>query len=126
VATGLRCDFTYVEVVYRLKRAYCRVAGHSGEWSYPDSRCVRARICCRCGLEQSEQVHTWSPFEYLAADRCDQERRCVRCGATESRTAHAWGPWRYVGRDHVLLKLHQARTCSRCHVDEEQEFERAF
>jgi hypothetical protein len=112
--------------VGRLKRAYCRVVGHTGEWSYPDARCVQARVCRRCGRVQNEQVHTWSSFEYLAADRCDQERRCARCGATEARTVHAWGPWRYVGRDHVLLKLHQVRTCGRCSVQEEQEFERAF
>jgi hypothetical protein len=36
------------------------------------------------------------------------------------------GPWRYVGLDHVLLKLHQVRTCARCSIEEDQVFERAF
>jgi hypothetical protein len=110
----------------RVKRAYCRIVGHTGEWSSPDSRCVRVRACLRCGRAQSKQAHTWTSFAYLATDRCDQERRCNRCRATETRTIHEWGPWRYVGRDDVLLKLHQVRTCGRCSVQEEQEFERAF
>jgi hypothetical protein len=48
------------------------------------------------------------------------------CGATETRARHEWGPWRYVGRDSFLLKLRQVRTCGRCGVEKQQEFERAF
>jgi hypothetical protein len=117
---------TYARAMSRLASAYCRILGHTGEWSLPDTRCVRTQSCPRCGHTRSQQAHTWTAFEYVAADRCNQERRCDRCGATETRALHRWGPWRYVGRDSVLLKLRQVRTCGRCGVDEEQEFERAF
>ena len=110
----------------RLAKAYCRVFGHTGEWSPPDTRCCRVQICSRCGYTRSQQAHTWTTFEYLASDRCDQERRCGRCGTLETRAMHAWGPWRYVGKDSFLLKLRQVRTCRRCGVEEQQEFERAF
>jgi hypothetical protein len=93
-----------------LARARCRVTGHAGGWTYPGDRCVRIRMCQRCGEVTSKQEHTWSPFEYVAAARCEQERRCDRCGAAESRVQHSWGPWRYVGeRD-----ARQFTTCGRC------------
>jgi len=44
----------------RLARAYCRVAGHTGDWTYPDERCVGVRMCKRCGDVTSKQEHTWS------------------------------------------------------------------
>ena len=110
----------------RLARACCRLFGHTGDWSHPDTRCVRVRRCPRCGEARSEQTHRWTAWEYVEAGRCVQQRRCDRCGATEARDWHQWGPWRYVGRDSVLLKLHQVRTCGRCRVEEQQEFERAF
>ena len=68
-----------------LARTCCRVAGHAGDWTYPDERCVRVRMCQRCGDVTSKQEHEWSAFGYLAASRCEQERRCHRCGAIESR-----------------------------------------
>ena len=42
-----------------LARTCCRVAGHTGEWTYPDERCVRVRMCQRCGEVTSKQEHTW-------------------------------------------------------------------
>jgi hypothetical protein len=93
-----------------LARAHCRLTGHTGDWTCPDERCIRIRMCQRCGEITSKQEHTWSPFEYVAATRCEQERRCDRCGAAESRVQHSWGPWRYVGeRD-----ARQFTTCGRC------------
>jgi ribosomal protein S27AE len=102
------------------------VAGHTGEWAHADAGCSRARVCARCGLVTSKQAHAWTAFEYVATDRCDEERSCQRCGETETRAVHAYGPWRYVGPDSFLRKLHQVRTCGRCGVEEQQEFERAF
>jgi len=66
------------------------VTGHTGDWTYPDERCVRVRMCQRCGEITSKQEHTWSPFEYVTATRCEQERRCDWCGAAESRVQHSW------------------------------------
>ena len=87
-----------------LARTCCQVVGHTGDWTYPDERCVRVRMCERCGEITSKQEHTWAAFEYLAADRCEQERRCDRCGAVESRVLHRWGPWLYVGPDAQLFR----------------------
>ena len=83
-------------------------------------------VCKRRGDATSRQAHTWSAFKYVATNRCDRERRCERCGAIESDLMHAWGPWRYVGPDSFLKKLRQVHTCSRCGIEERQEFERAF
>jgi hypothetical protein len=102
------------------------MVGHTGDWANPDSRCVRVRVCKRCGDVTTEQEHTWSAFEYVAPNRCEQERRCLRCGTVESRVVHEWGPWRYVGPDSLQLKLHQEHVCSRCGVDEKTDFQRAF
>ena len=77
----------------RLARTYCRVAGHTGDWTYPDAQCVRVRMCKRCGEVTSKQEHTWSAFGYVAASRCEQERRCQRCGAIESRAPDRRGRW---------------------------------
>jgi ribosomal protein L37E len=93
-----------------LARTHCRLTGHTGDWTYPDGRCVRIRMCQRCGEITSKQEHTWSPFEYVAAARCEQERRCDRCGAAESRVQHSWGPWRYASEH----DSRQATTCRRC------------
>ena len=100
-----------------LGRTYCRVAGHIGDWTYPDERCVRVRMCKRCGEVTSKQEHTWSAFEYVAASRCEQERRCHRCGAIESRVSHRWGPWRYTGEDPIYA-IRQFTTCGRCGAEE--------
>src|SRR5437763_1453148 len=97
----------------RPARAYCRVAGHTGDWTYPDERCVRVRMCKRCGDVTSKQEHTWSAFGYVAASRCEQERRCQRCGAVGSRILHRWGPWRYAGEDPIYA-VRQFTTCGRC------------
>jgi hypothetical protein len=97
-----------------LARTHCRVTGHTGDCIYPDERCVRVRMCKRCGEVTSKQEHTWSAFEYTATGRCEQERRCQWCGAIESRVAHSWGPWLYVGPDNFQLILRQSRTCGRC------------
>jgi hypothetical protein len=43
-----------------LARTCCRVAGHAGDWTYPDERCVRVRMCQRCGDVTSKQEHEWS------------------------------------------------------------------
>jgi hypothetical protein len=112
--------------VGRLARAQCRVVGHAGDWTYPDATCAQERVCRRCGDVTSRQAHTWSAFTYVATDRCDKERKCERCGTLETEFVHSWGPWRYVGPDSFLKKLRQVHTCSRCGVEEEQEFERAF
>ena len=109
-----------------MRAAYCRVVGHTGEWGYADAACVQERVCTRCGRTTSKQAHTWTEFDYVAADRCDQQRRCQRCGEIESRVVHVWGPWRYVGPDSFVLKLHQVHTCGRCGKEEQLEFERAF
>lgn len=101
-----------------LARACCRVAGHTGDWTYPDERCVRVRMCRRCGAVTSKQEHAWSAFGYLATDGCDQERRCDWCGAVESRVLHSWGPWRYVGPDNFAMVFRQFRTCGRCGAKE--------
>lgn len=90
------------------------MAGHTGEWTYPDERCVRVRMCRRCGDVISKQEHTWTVFGYLAANRCEQERRCNRCGAIESRVLHSWGPWLYVG----TYDARQFHTCGRCGAKE--------
>jgi hypothetical protein len=97
----------------RLARTWCRVAGHTGEWTYPDERCVRVRMCQRCGQVTSKQEHAWGAFGYLAASRCEQERRCDRCGAVESRVLHSWGPWLY-GLDNYF----QFHICGRCGAEE--------
>jgi hypothetical protein len=89
------------------------VAGHTGEWTYPDERCVRVRMCQRCGQVTSKQEHAWGAFGYLAASRCEQERRCDRCGAVESRVLHSWGPWLY-GLDNYF----QFHICGRCGAEE--------
>ena len=93
-----------------LARTHCRLTGHTGDWTYPDGRCVRIRMCQRCGEITSKQEHTWSPFEYVAAARCEQERRCDRCGAAESRVQHSFGPWRYASEHDAR----QSTTCRRC------------
>lgn len=93
-----------------LARAHCRVTGHTGDWTYPDERCVRIRMCQRCGEITSKQEHAWSPFEYATETRCEQERRCDRCGAAESRVQHSWGPWRYASERDAS----QSTTCRRC------------
>jgi hypothetical protein len=100
-----------------LARTCCRVAGHAGDWTYPDERCVRVRMCQRCGDVTSKQEHEWSAFGYLAASRCEQERRCHRCGAIESRIRHDWGPWRYAGEDPIYA-VRQVTTCGRCGAEE--------
>jgi hypothetical protein len=92
-------------------RICCRVAGHAGEWTYPDERCVRVRMCQRCGEVTSKQEHSWGAFGYLAAGRCEQERRCDRCGAAESRVRHSWGPFLY-GLDNYFV----SQICGRCGV----------
>ena len=93
-------------------RTCCRVAGHTGDWTYPDER-----MCKRCGSVTSKQEHEWSAFGYVAANRCEQERRCHRCGASESRIRHDWGPWRYAGEDPIYA-VRQVTTCSRCGAEE--------
>ena len=98
----------------RLARTYCRVAGHSGDWTYPDAQCVRVRMCKRCGEVTSKQEHTWSAFGYVAASRCEQERRCQRCGTIELRVLHRWGPWLYVGN----YDARQFHICGRCGAKE--------
>ena len=92
----------------------CRVAGHTGDWTYPDAQCVRVRMCKRCGEVTSKQEHAWSAFGYVAAGRCEQERRCQRCGAVESRVLHRWGPWLYVGN----YDARQFHICGRCGAKE--------
>jgi hypothetical protein len=100
-----------------LTRTCCRVAGHAGDWTYPDERCVRVRMCKRCGDVTSKQEHTWSAFKYIATSGCEQERRCYRCGASESRIRHDWGPWRYAGED-PMYTVRQVTTCGRCGAEE--------
>ena len=96
-----------------LARTSCRVAGHTGDWMYPDAQCVRVRRCKRCGEVTSKQEHEWSAFGYVATGRCEQERRCDRCGAIESRVLHSWGPWLY-GLDSYV----QFHLCGRCGAEE--------
>src|SRR5208282_2742194 len=97
----------------RLARTYCRVVGHTGDWTYPDARCVRVRICKRCGDVTNKQEHTWNAFEYVATSRCEQERRCHLCGAIESRV----GPWLYAGTNPIYV-VRQFQTCGRCGAEE--------
>jgi hypothetical protein len=109
----------------RLARRYCRVVGHTGDWTYPDAQCVRVRMCKRCGEVTSKQEHTWSAFGYVATGRCEQERRCQRCGAIESRVLHNWGPWLYAGPDNWQLMFRQYHTCGRCGAVEHTDLARA-
>jgi hypothetical protein len=97
-----------------LVKASCRVAGHTGDWTYPDERCIRVRMCKRCGNVTSKQEHEWGAFGYVATSRCEQERGCDRCGAIESRVLHSWGPWLYVG----MYDARQFHTCGRCGAKE--------
>ena len=109
-----------------LARTCCRVAGHTGEWTYPDEQCTRVRMCQRCGQVTSKQEHTWGgAFGYVGADRCEQERRCDRCGAAESRVLHSWGPWLYVGPDDCQL-IRQFHTCGRCGAKEHTRYFPAY
>ena len=98
-----------------LARTYCRVFGHTGDWTYPDERCARVRMCERCREVTNKQEHTWTAFEYVANERCEQERRCERCGAVESRVVHEWGSWLYAGTEQ---HFRQCRTCRRCGEEE--------
>ena len=100
-----------------LARTCCRVAGHTGTWTYPDERCIRVRMCQRCGQVTSKQEHEWSAFGYLAAGRCEQQRRCDRCNAIESRVLHSWGPWLY-GTDNYLNGPCSFHVCGRCGAQE--------
>jgi hypothetical protein len=108
-----------------LARTSCRVAGHIGDWTYPDAPCVRVRRCKRCGEVTSKQEHAWSAFGYVATGRCEQERRCDRCGAMGSRVLHSWGPWLYVGPDDSEL-VRQSHTCGRCGAEEHTRYFPAF
>ena len=99
----------------RLARTHCRVVGHTGDWTYPDERCIRVRICERCGDVTKKPEHAWTAFEYVSPKRCEQERRCNRCRAIESRVVHEWGPWVYVGTEQ---HFRQAHTCRRCGAEE--------
>jgi hypothetical protein len=108
-----------------LVRSYCRVAGHTGDWTYPDERCARVRMCKRCGDIASKQEHEWSAFGYVATGRCEQEHRCQRCGAIESRVLHSWGPWLYVGPDNCQL-IRQYHTCGRCGAKEHTRYVSAY
>jgi hypothetical protein len=108
-----------------LASLICRVAGHTGDWTYPDERCVRVRMCSRCGDVTSKQQHTWSAFEYVAAGRCEQQRRCQWCGAIDSRVLHSWGPWLYVGPDDCQL-IRQFHTCARCGAKEHTRYFPAY
>jgi hypothetical protein len=58
-----------------LASLICRVAGHIGKWTYPDERCVRVRMCNRCGEITSKREHTWGAFGYVATGRCEQQSR---------------------------------------------------
>jgi len=98
-----------------LTRAYCAVVGHTGDWTYPDERCVRVRTCERCGEVTNKQERTWTAFERVETNWCEQERRCDRCRAVESRVVHAWGPWFYVGTQQHFRQRH---TCRRCGAEE--------
>jgi len=91
------------------------VVGHTGDWTYPDERCVRVRTCERCGEVTRKQEHTWTAFEYVETHGCEQERRCDRCRAVESRLVHVWGPWLYVGTEQHFRQSH---TCRRCGAEE--------
>jgi hypothetical protein len=97
-----------------LASLICRVAGHTGKWTYPDERCVRVRMCNRCGEITSKQEHTWGAFGYVATGRCEQQSRCQWCGAIGSRVLHRWGPWLYVG----AYDARQFHTCGRCGAQE--------
>ncbi len=100
-----------------LARASCRVAGHTGDWTYPDARCVRYRRCKRCGEVTSKQEHMWGAFGYVATGQCEQERRCDRCGEMGSRVLHSWGPWFY-GTDNYLYGPCDFHVCGRCGAQE--------
>jgi hypothetical protein len=102
----------------RLARTRCRVAGHTGDWTYPDAQCVRVRMCKRCGDVTSKQEHTWSAFGYIATSGCEQERRCHECGASESRVRHDLGPWRYADEGRMYAGVRQVTTCGRCGAKE--------
>ena len=109
-----------------LARTCCRVAGHTGVWTYPDEQCTRVRMCQRCGQVTTKQEHTWGgAFGYVAADRCEQERRCDRCGVVESRVLHNWGRWLYVGPDDCQL-IRQFHTCGRCGAKEHTRYFPAY
>jgi hypothetical protein len=105
----------YARWVGWLARTYCRVVGHTGDWAYPDERCVRVQMCERCREVINKQEHTWTAFEYVVNKRCEQERRCDRCSAVQSRVVHEWGPWLYAGTEQHFRQCH---TCRRCGEEE--------
>jgi hypothetical protein len=84
-AAGAAGSPGYARRVGRLARTYCRVFGHTGDWTYPDERCARVRICERCREVTNKQEHTWTAFEYVANKRC--ERSAGVTGAV--RLSHA-------------------------------------
>jgi hypothetical protein len=51
-----------------LARTCCRVAGHTGDWTYPDERCIRVRMCQRCGQVTSKRLRDPAPGEHLVRD----------------------------------------------------------
>ena len=98
-----------------MRTLLCRLGWHSGQWSYPGSRCEVVRTCDSCGKTAEQTRHDWGPFTYPRAGDCVQLSRCLRCGATQSRSAHDWGPWVYANTE---FNSPQVRTCRRCHETE--------
>ena len=98
-----------------LRKAMCKMGRHSGEWSFPGSRCETVRVCDSCGKLEEKTHHIWGQFRYVNADQCDQTRRCERCGLTETQLKHLWGPWLYQNSE---FNSPQVRTCQRCRKTE--------
>jgi len=66
-----------------LARTCCRVAGHAGDWTYPDERCVRVRMCQRCGDVTSK--HADRRAARTRGARPARDRRPGRRGAGQPR-----------------------------------------
>src|SRR6266508_3702510 len=58
--------------------------------------------------------HTWSDWNYEAADQCQQRRVCDHCSKTESRSVHSFDTGAY----RAPTSCNYVTTCQRCRLEE--------
>jgi hypothetical protein len=89
----------------------CAIGFHAGDWRHPrEGQCLQVRVCPRCKTESQQLVHSWQPWQYLAAEACQLARRCGRCGDQETKIEHVWGTPVYQADGACAV----IRPCSRC------------
>jgi hypothetical protein len=97
----------------------CATGFHDwSSWRNPDA-CEQYRVCLRshCPKRETQTVHAWTNYSYVADNSCEQTRKCTRCPATEKRVAdHQWSAWSYGAQD----DCNQTRSCARCSAHESQ------